>query len=194
VRKVTEFTPAAKVRFELKLPFGDTYRAFRLPWSGHPAGKPAIAVVGDRVYASWNGNTDVARWDVLAGSDADHLSRIAGRPWSGLETMVQPRRRRPLCRAGARRPGHTRRHLHDHCYKTGYPVRRRRKVIAGTAAGGPSRSPRLDRPVGHRAPRQTPLQAKPSSARRRRRPDAAARAEEADHQDDADERTRAQSS
>ena len=89
VRKVTEFTPGGKVRFELKLPFGDTYRGFRLPWSGHAAGKPAIAVVGDRVYASWNGNTDVARWDVLAGADADHLSRIAGRPWSGLETMVQ---------------------------------------------------------------------------------------------------------
>jgi Arylsulfotransferase (ASST) len=89
VRKVTEFTPAGKVRFELKLPFGDSYRGFRLPWSGHPAGKPAIAIVGDRVYASWNGNTDVARWDVLAGADADHLSRIAGLPWSGLETMVQ---------------------------------------------------------------------------------------------------------
>ena len=89
VRKVTEFTPSAKVRFELKLPFGDTYRAYRLPWTGHPSGKPTIAVVGDRVYASWNGNTDVARWDVLAGPDADHLSRVAGRPWSGLETMVQ---------------------------------------------------------------------------------------------------------
>ena len=89
VRKVTEFTPSAKVRFELKLPFGDTYRAYRLPWTGHPGGKPTIAVAGDRVYASWNGNTDVARWDVLAGPDADHLSRVAGRPWSGLETMVQ---------------------------------------------------------------------------------------------------------
>jgi Arylsulfotransferase (ASST) len=89
VRKVTEFTPSAKVRFELKLPFGDTYRSYRLPWSGHPGGKPAIAVAGDRVYASWNGNTDVASWDVLAGPDADHLGRVAGRPWSGLETMVQ---------------------------------------------------------------------------------------------------------
>jgi hypothetical protein len=89
VRKVTEFSPSAKVRFELKLPFGDTYRGFRLRWTGRPGGKPAVAVAGDRVYASWNGNTDVARWEVLSGSDADHLSRIAGRPWSGLETMIQ---------------------------------------------------------------------------------------------------------
>jgi hypothetical protein len=89
VRKVTEFTPDAKVRFELKLPFGDTYRGFRLLWAGHPGGKPLVAVDGDRVYASWNGNTDVARWDVLSGPDSDHLGRVAGRPWSGLETMVQ---------------------------------------------------------------------------------------------------------
>jgi hypothetical protein len=86
---VTEFTPTEKVRFELKLPFGDTYRAYRLPWSGRPGGKPTVALAGDRVYASWNGNTDVARWDVLAGPDSDHLSRVAGRPWSGLETIVQ---------------------------------------------------------------------------------------------------------
>jgi hypothetical protein len=89
VRKVTEFTPDAKVRFELKLPFGDTYRGYRLAWTGHPRGKPVAAVAGDRVYASWNGSTEVARWDVLAGPDGDHLSRVAGRPWSGLETMVQ---------------------------------------------------------------------------------------------------------
>ena len=67
VRKVTEFAPAAKVRFELKLPYGDTYRGYRLPWTGNPGGKPAIAVVGDRVYASWNGNADVARWQVSPG-------------------------------------------------------------------------------------------------------------------------------
>ncbi|MDX6475015.1 MAG: hypothetical protein QOH95_526, partial [Gaiellaceae bacterium] len=29
VRKITEFTPAGKVRFELKLPYGDTYRGYR---------------------------------------------------------------------------------------------------------------------------------------------------------------------
>lgn len=46
-------------------------------------------LVGDRVYASWNGRGDIARWDVLAGPDASHLSRVAGRPWAGLETMIQ---------------------------------------------------------------------------------------------------------
>ena len=39
--------------------------------------------------ASWNGRTDVASWEVLAGPDPDHLSKVAGRPWSGLETAIR---------------------------------------------------------------------------------------------------------
>jgi hypothetical protein len=89
VRRVTEFSPAGKVRFELKLPYGDTYRGYRLPWTGHPGGRPAVALAGDRVYASWNGKTDVAFWEVLSGPDADHLSRSAGHDWAGLETAIQ---------------------------------------------------------------------------------------------------------
>ena len=74
---MTEFAPGGKVRFEMTLPYGDTYRGYRLPWTGHPGGKPPVAVVGDRVYASWNGKRGVARWEVLAGPDADHLAVIA---------------------------------------------------------------------------------------------------------------------
>jgi len=88
VRKVTEFTSDGQVRFELMLPYGDTYRAYRLPWQGRPGGRPAVAVSGDRVYASWNGRTDVARWQVLAGPDEDHLAQIAAKDWGGLETTI----------------------------------------------------------------------------------------------------------
>jgi hypothetical protein len=89
VPKVTEFTPDGKVRFELKVPYGDTYRAYRLPWQGRASGKPAVAVVGDKVYASWNGKTGIAFWEVLAGPDEDHMTRIAGHDWAGLETAIQ---------------------------------------------------------------------------------------------------------
>jgi hypothetical protein len=89
VRRVTEFARDGTVRFELKLPYGDTYRGYRMPWRGRPAGRPAVAVVGDRVYASWNGKTDVAFWEVLSGPDRDHLSRVAGHDWAGLETAIQ---------------------------------------------------------------------------------------------------------
>ena len=88
IRKLTEFSAAGKVRFEMTLPYGDTYRGYRLSWAGSPGGKPLVAVDGDRVYASWNGKRGVARWQVLAGPDADHLAVIASRPWGGLETVI----------------------------------------------------------------------------------------------------------
>jgi len=88
IRKVTEFTPGGKVRFQLTLPYGDTYRGYRLPWSGNPGDKPLVSVDGDRVYASWNGKRGIARWQVLAGPDAAHLTVIASRPWGGLETVI----------------------------------------------------------------------------------------------------------
>lgn len=88
IRRVTEFTPAGKVRFELKLPFGDTYRGYRATWEGRLASLPVAAVDANMVYASWNGSTDVASWQVLAGSDPAHLKQIAVAPWNGLETAI----------------------------------------------------------------------------------------------------------
>lgn len=83
VPKVTEFTPAGKVRFQLSLPFGDTYRGFRLAWSGAPGGRPAAAVQDGKVYASWNGKTGIASWQVLNGGKV-----LASAAWGGLETAV----------------------------------------------------------------------------------------------------------
>ena len=68
-----------------------SYRAFRLPWTGHPTYDPAVAVErgsDDKVtlYVSWNGATDVATWQVLAGPDPsrleppDSLPSAASRP------------------------------------------------------------------------------------------------------------------
>lgn len=88
VRKVTEFSAAGRVRFQLTLPYGDTYRGYRLRFAGDPGGKPLVAVQGDQVYASWNGKPGIARWQVLAGPDAGSLAPVASRPWGGLETQI----------------------------------------------------------------------------------------------------------
>jgi len=88
VPKMTEFDRDGRVRFQLTLPYGDTYRAYRLPWSGDPGGRPLVAVGRDRVYASWNGKLGIARWQVLAGPDAHHLAPVASRAWAGLETAI----------------------------------------------------------------------------------------------------------
>ena len=88
IRRATEFASDGRVRFEVKLPYGDTYRAFRYPWVGRPGDPPAVAADRGVVYASWNGETGIARWEVLGGDDRAHLRRIASAPWRGLETDI----------------------------------------------------------------------------------------------------------
>jgi hypothetical protein len=40
------------------------------------------------VYASWNGATDVARWEVLGGSTNQTLSPVASADRNGFETAI----------------------------------------------------------------------------------------------------------
>jgi hypothetical protein len=40
------------------------------------------------VWASWNGATDVAAWQVLAGSSTSALSPVATAPRHGFETAI----------------------------------------------------------------------------------------------------------
>ena len=88
VRIVSEFAPDGTVRFQLKLPYGDTYRAYRSIWIGRPATLPRAAVGAGTVYASWNGETGIARWQVLAGTDNAHLRVVGAAPWADLETAI----------------------------------------------------------------------------------------------------------
>ena len=71
----------------------DSYRAYRLAWTGQPAEAPALVVEprgGERhtAYVSWNGATEVARWQVLAGANAQALHRVAERDTEGFETAL----------------------------------------------------------------------------------------------------------
>jgi len=66
----------------------DTYRAYRFAWQGRPKDQPAIAVAGGKVYVSWNGATDVARWQVLVGKANDALAVVATAKKSGFETAI----------------------------------------------------------------------------------------------------------
>jgi Arylsulfotransferase (ASST) len=66
----------------------DSYRAYRFPWTGHPRGRPAIAVADGAAYVSWNGATEVARWQVLADGDPDALRPSASVAKEGFETKV----------------------------------------------------------------------------------------------------------
>ena len=85
---MSEFAADGRLVLQLKLPYGDTYRAFLAGWAGRPATRPAVAVDGTTLYASWNGATGIARWQVLTGTDAAHLTPAATVAWSGLETAI----------------------------------------------------------------------------------------------------------
>lgn len=88
-----EFSPDGRLLSNLELPAGQhSYRAYRLPWRGFGEGRPAAAVrtVRDgrvRLYASWNGSTEVAGWRVLAGQGGN-ARQIAEARRTGFETAV----------------------------------------------------------------------------------------------------------
>jgi hypothetical protein len=67
----------------------DTYRAYRFPWHGQPKDRPVVVVAGDTAYSSWNGATDVARWQVLAGPSAGQLKPAQAVAENGFETPIR---------------------------------------------------------------------------------------------------------
>jgi hypothetical protein len=92
---LSEFAADGQLVFDAHLPASyESYRVYRLAWSGRPAQAPALAVVraasGARatVYASWNGATEVASWRVLAGPSPARLTAVASAPRRGFETAI----------------------------------------------------------------------------------------------------------
>ena len=91
---VSEHTRDGELLFEARFPESvESYRAFRFPWKGLPKDRPAIAAESgpeDRVtlYASWNGATEVASWEVLAGPAPDELGSLGRAPRRGFETAI----------------------------------------------------------------------------------------------------------
>jgi len=72
----------------------DSYRGYQFPWSGSPHDLPTIgasvaAGTGARtLYASWNGATGVAGWQVSVGPSAGALSPVAVVQRAGFETAI----------------------------------------------------------------------------------------------------------
>ena len=70
----------------------DNYRAFRYEWQGQPATPPKVVATAKSgnitARVSWNGATNVARWELLAGADAATLAPIGSANRAGFETAV----------------------------------------------------------------------------------------------------------
>ena len=101
----TEFTRDGQVVMDATFPASATaYRDLRYPWAGRPIDRPALAVepagAEMTVYASWNGATEIVRWQVLGGTSggasAAALTPLAAGPWTGFESTIVVGRRAPL--------------------------------------------------------------------------------------------------
>jgi len=92
----SEFSAGGRLLFDGRLTKGKgNYRAIRERWSGQPVTLPAIAAGRTRrgrvvVWASWNGATEVARWQVLAGT-SERLRGVASKARAGFETEIAAR-------------------------------------------------------------------------------------------------------
>jgi hypothetical protein len=94
---VSEFSANGKIVFDATYPAAvQSYRNYRQAWTGRPADLPAAAAVSGpggsvTAFASWNGATEVATWDVLAGPSAGALKLAGSVPRSGFETSIPVR-------------------------------------------------------------------------------------------------------
>ena len=90
----SEFSRDGKLLFDASFPTEvESYRAFRFPWKGQPQIPPALVAEtgpeGDvTLYVSWNGATEVATWQVLAGSGPEELEHVGSAPRKGFETTI----------------------------------------------------------------------------------------------------------
>jgi hypothetical protein len=92
---VSEYTPNGQQIFSASFSAPVTsYRAFRHPWTGQPITRPSISVSATRagrlaLYASWNGATNVARWQLMAGPTPSELTPVGSpTPRAGFETAI----------------------------------------------------------------------------------------------------------
>ncbi len=89
----TEYGSRGQVLFDGHLAPGTlSYRAFKQPWNGRPTRPPDVHAVRHgkeaRLSVSWNGATDVWRWNVLGGPDAQHLTQLGTAAVAGFETEI----------------------------------------------------------------------------------------------------------
>ncbi|HUZ29599.1 MAG TPA: arylsulfotransferase family protein [Solirubrobacteraceae bacterium] len=88
----SEFDASGHQLLDVPFPGKDqSYRArFSSSWVGIPATRPSGAMrrTGGKatVYASWNGATQVASWELLGGASATQLKPVSTKPRSGFET------------------------------------------------------------------------------------------------------------
>jgi Arylsulfotransferase (ASST) len=70
-----------------------SFRTYLSAWSAHPTSTPSLAIQSHSagavtVATSWNGATEVASWQVLAGASPTSLTLAANAPRNGFQTSI----------------------------------------------------------------------------------------------------------
>jgi hypothetical protein len=89
----SEYSPSGQLLFDGHMHGSyQSYRTYRFEWIGEPGGAPAIAAAkaGSHVsvWASWNGDTRTASYQVLAGAGPKALTLVASATRTGFETQL----------------------------------------------------------------------------------------------------------
>jgi outer membrane protein assembly factor BamB len=90
----SEFAADGTLLLDGQLPINvRSYRALPASWTGTPTAKPAISARtnpagGFVIRVSWNGATEVARWEVLGGPSVNKMSVVGSQVWGGFETAI----------------------------------------------------------------------------------------------------------
>jgi hypothetical protein len=92
---LNEFAPDGTTVTDVRLPRGQqSYRSFRLPWTGEPHHRPSVRATRhpsrgtSTLYASWNGATELAAWQVHAGPHRADLRSIGTIRRQAFETTI----------------------------------------------------------------------------------------------------------
>ena len=97
---LTEVKPNGEVAFELSfVPYAEpnllrnSYRAFRFEWEGNPTTKPLLVARNETpgittLYTSWNGATNIGKYQVFAGETADDMMPLYSMERDGFETEI----------------------------------------------------------------------------------------------------------
>lgn len=94
-RAFSQYAADGTLQFHGRMSPTNSYRVYRFPWRGNPTQPPRSVFhrFGRTVkaYVSWNGDTNVTRWQLLAGI-SPRLLRIAGQSTrTGFETSIHAR-------------------------------------------------------------------------------------------------------
>ena len=90
----TEYDASGQVLLDGTLgPDVQDFRTYLSPWSGRPSTRPAILAkrsgASVTVQTSWNGATDVASWQLLAGGSPASLSPVARTAQTGFQSTLK---------------------------------------------------------------------------------------------------------